>query len=252
MFSIPSLGASLPQVSEEFFDWLINWGNFKFSEKRRLPSCVAITSRKTWKLYNCFRKMMFVCEILTSGPNPHVDLKKKCSVKRTNNRFKPPKNLDTLWTFSITFKIYLNLHVTLKFTAIFQTKDISLILIIECLSVVSLCCWRKNFENQHQKILRGFWCFVLFIRTGENFLYFLLAKVLSMASTTSAKIGSTSLSAFNLFNLVGYWTRIFSVFSLNVAILVFKVSSLSSARFSAEAAARFKILSTKVSLEHSK
>lgn len=68
-----------------------------------------------------------------------------------------------------------------------------------------------------------------------------------MAATTSAKIGSTSRSAFNRFNFDGYCTRIFSVFSRKVAILVFNVSSLSSARFSVEAAARFKMRATSVS-----
>lgn len=70
-----------------------------------------------------------------------------------------------------------------------------------------------------------------------------------MALTTSAKIGSTSRSAFKRFNLAGYWTRIFSVFSRKVAMRVFKVSSLSSARFSADAAARFRMRATSVSCE---
>lgn len=68
-----------------------------------------------------------------------------------------------------------------------------------------------------------------------------------MAATTSVKIGSTSRSALSCFNFDGYWTRILSVFSRKVAILVFKVSSLSSARFSVEAAARFKMRATSVS-----
>lgn len=42
------------------------------------------------------------------------------------------------------------------------------------------------------------------------------------------------------------------MFSLKVAILVLRVSSLSSARFSVDAAARFKIRATRVSFEHSK
>lgn len=74
-----------------------------------------------------------------------------------------------------------------------------------------------------------------------------LARVSSIAVTTWAKIGSTSRSASRRFNFDGYWTRIFSVFSRKVAIRVFKVSSLSSARFSAEAAARFKMRATSVS-----
>ena len=62
---------------------------FNFSEIRK-PGCVAITPESSWKVFNCNHKLMFVCELFSSGPNPFVNnLKQKCSVKHPNNRFTP-------------------------------------------------------------------------------------------------------------------------------------------------------------------
>lgn len=60
----------------------------------RKPGCVAITPEASWKVFNCNRKLLFVCELLTSGPNPYVNnLNQTCSVRRPNNRFMPKKIL---------------------------------------------------------------------------------------------------------------------------------------------------------------
>lgn len=60
--------------------------------KVRKPGCVAITPEASWKVFNCNRKLMFVCELFTSGPNPYVNnLQQKCTVKSPNNRFMPKK-----------------------------------------------------------------------------------------------------------------------------------------------------------------
>lgn len=65
------------------------WAPGHPSEVRK-PGCVGVTSDSSWKVFNCNRKLMFFCEILTSGPNPYVDnLHQKCSVKRPNNWLKP-------------------------------------------------------------------------------------------------------------------------------------------------------------------
>lgn len=62
----------------------------------RKPGCVAITPESSWKVFNCNRKLMYICEILTSGPNPNVNnLKQKCSVKAPNNRIMPRKTFPT-------------------------------------------------------------------------------------------------------------------------------------------------------------
>lgn len=54
----------------------------------RRPSCVGVTPESNWKVFNCNRKLMFICELLTSGPNPYVkNLLQKCSIERPNNRF---------------------------------------------------------------------------------------------------------------------------------------------------------------------
>lgn len=58
----------------------------------RKPGCVAITIDSSWKVFNCNRKLMFICELFTSGPNSYVNnLDQKCTTKRPNNRFKPGK-----------------------------------------------------------------------------------------------------------------------------------------------------------------
>jgi hypothetical protein len=61
----------------------------------RKPGCVGLTPESSWKVFNCNKKMLFICELLTSGPNPYVNnLEQKCSAKRPNNRFSPPKSLE--------------------------------------------------------------------------------------------------------------------------------------------------------------
>lgn len=59
----------------------------------RKSGCVAITSNSTWKVLSCNRRVKFVCEIFTSGPNPHVNnIREKCRIDKPNNRFKPQKS----------------------------------------------------------------------------------------------------------------------------------------------------------------
>lgn len=58
----------------------------------RKPGCVAITPEASWKVFNCNRKLLFICEILTSGPNLFIsNLEQKCSITHPNNRFMPTK-----------------------------------------------------------------------------------------------------------------------------------------------------------------
>lgn len=60
----------------------------------RRAGCVAITPEASWKVFNCNRKLLFICEILASGPNPFVNnLNQTCSITRPNNRFMPKKIL---------------------------------------------------------------------------------------------------------------------------------------------------------------
>lgn len=68
-----------------------------------------------------------------------------------------------------------------------------------------------------------------------------------MIFSTSQYISSGSLSALIRLSCFGYCLRIFSVFSLNVAILVLRVSSLSSSLLTADSAALFMIRATSVS-----
>lgn len=59
----------------------------------RKPGCVGITIESSWKVYSCNRKLMFICELLTSGPNPFINnLNEKCSTKRPNNWFAYKEN----------------------------------------------------------------------------------------------------------------------------------------------------------------
>lgn len=58
----------------------------------RKPGCVGLTPEFSWKVFNCNKKLMFICELFTSGPNPHVNnINEKCSAKKPNNRFIPKK-----------------------------------------------------------------------------------------------------------------------------------------------------------------
>jgi hypothetical protein len=61
----------------------------------RKPGCVGITPESSWKVFNCNKKMIFICELFTSGPNPYVNnLEQKCSAKMPNNRFAPRKTTE--------------------------------------------------------------------------------------------------------------------------------------------------------------
>lgn len=61
----------------------------------RKPGCVAITLESAWKVFNCNRKLLFICELLTSGPSSYVNnLDQKCTVKKPNNRIMPKKTSD--------------------------------------------------------------------------------------------------------------------------------------------------------------
>ena len=61
----------------------------------RKPGCVGVTPESSWKVFNCNKKLMFICEFLTSGPNPYVNnLNDKCSAKKPNNLFAPRKSSD--------------------------------------------------------------------------------------------------------------------------------------------------------------
>ena len=63
------------------------WAPGHPSEVRK-PGCVGITPESSWKVFSCRRKMMFICELLTSGPNPYIiNMNQECSTKRPNNRF---------------------------------------------------------------------------------------------------------------------------------------------------------------------
>lgn len=58
----------------------------------RRPGCVAITPESSWKVFNCKRKLMSICELLTSGPNPFINnIYEKCSIRKPNNRLMPRK-----------------------------------------------------------------------------------------------------------------------------------------------------------------
>ncbi|CRK93451.1 CLUMA_CG006987, isoform A [Clunio marinus] len=56
----------------------------------RKPGCVALTPDGSWKVFNCNRKLLFICEVNTSGPNPFtVNFNQTCNIKNPNNRFIP-------------------------------------------------------------------------------------------------------------------------------------------------------------------
>lgn len=63
------------------------WAPGHPSERRLQPSCVTLTRDNSWKVYSCRKKLSFICELYTSGPNPYVPINRKCSIHRPNNRF---------------------------------------------------------------------------------------------------------------------------------------------------------------------
>ncbi|XP_058126386.1 uncharacterized protein LOC131283098 [Anopheles ziemanni] len=63
-------------------------------ERNRHPGCVALTDEGSWKVFSCNRSLPYICELHTSGPAlAEPKLKRKCSVKRPNNRFAPTKHI---------------------------------------------------------------------------------------------------------------------------------------------------------------
>ncbi|XP_053692326.1 uncharacterized protein LOC128740785 [Sabethes cyaneus] len=65
--------------------------------KTSQPGCVAISSNNSWTVHNCNKALPFICELHTSGPPKYkVHLKRKCSVKRPNNRIAPGKKTPLL------------------------------------------------------------------------------------------------------------------------------------------------------------
>ncbi|XP_050094475.1 uncharacterized protein LOC126577103 [Anopheles aquasalis] len=61
---------------------------------RSAPGCVALTEEGSWKVFNCNRNLPYVCELHTSGPALHEPkLRRRCSIKRPNNRDAPPKRV---------------------------------------------------------------------------------------------------------------------------------------------------------------
>uniref|UniRef100_A0AAG5CXA5 C-type lectin domain-containing protein n=1 Tax=Anopheles atroparvus TaxID=41427 RepID=A0AAG5CXA5_ANOAO len=63
-------------------------------ERNRPPGCVALTEEGSWKVLNCNRSLPYICELHTSGPAlAEPRLKRKCSIKRPNNRFAPTKHI---------------------------------------------------------------------------------------------------------------------------------------------------------------
>lgn len=58
----------------------------------RRSGCVALTAKATWKVFSCNRRVKFICELFTSGPNPDVNnMGQKCAINKPNNRFRPKK-----------------------------------------------------------------------------------------------------------------------------------------------------------------
>ncbi|KFB39058.1 AGAP009316-PA-like protein [Anopheles sinensis] len=63
-------------------------------ERNRHPGCAALTDEGSWKVFSCNRSLPYICELHTSGPAlSEPKLKRKCSIKRPNNRFAPTKHI---------------------------------------------------------------------------------------------------------------------------------------------------------------
>ncbi|XP_062548210.1 uncharacterized protein LOC134213292 [Armigeres subalbatus] len=62
--------------------------------KTRQAGCVAVTTNHSWTVHNCNKSLQYICELHTSGPPTHkVRLKRKCSLKRPNNRIAPGRHI---------------------------------------------------------------------------------------------------------------------------------------------------------------
>ncbi|EDS28634.1 conserved hypothetical protein [Culex quinquefasciatus] len=61
--------------------------------RTRQPGCVALSpNNSSWTVHNCNHSLRFICELNTSGPPQYeARLKRKCSVRRPNNRARPKK-----------------------------------------------------------------------------------------------------------------------------------------------------------------
>lgn len=57
---------------------------FDFSKEKRF-GCIAITSSRSWKMFDCRKRMPFICELKPGGPRRRKKFNRKCSVKRPNN-----------------------------------------------------------------------------------------------------------------------------------------------------------------------
>ncbi|XP_050072388.1 uncharacterized protein LOC126560473 [Anopheles maculipalpis] len=73
------------------------WAPGHPDRNRQPPSCVALTDEGSWKVYSCIRSLPYICELHTSGPALYPPkLKRKCFVKRPNNRKAPSRRTTTL------------------------------------------------------------------------------------------------------------------------------------------------------------
>ncbi|XP_049548389.1 uncharacterized protein LOC125959606 [Anopheles darlingi] len=70
------------------------WAPGHPAKNRTSPGCVTLSEEGSWKVFNCNRNLPHVCELHTSGPALHEPkLHRRCSVKRPNNRYAPPKRV---------------------------------------------------------------------------------------------------------------------------------------------------------------
>lgn len=78
----------------ECFDYRA-WALGHPPEIRRHPACVVVTQDASWKIHFCNKRTPHICEVLTGGPNPHVNnINRTCSLTKPNNRFMPKKILN--------------------------------------------------------------------------------------------------------------------------------------------------------------
>ncbi|XP_041775583.1 uncharacterized protein LOC121595581 [Anopheles merus] len=72
------------------------WAPGHPARNRTSPSCAALTDEGSWKVSNCNRTLPYICELHTSGPALYAPrLKRKCFVKRPNNRIAPSRHVTT-------------------------------------------------------------------------------------------------------------------------------------------------------------
>lgn len=55
-----------------------------FSEEKRF-GCVAVTSTRSWKMFDCRKRMPFICELKPSRPRRNKKFNQRCSLRRSNN-----------------------------------------------------------------------------------------------------------------------------------------------------------------------